>query len=64
MTESEWVNLSLAEAVVERLIAESMDEVGEEDEDVDNDGDSDSSDDYLSKRRKAIGDAIKAKGKK
>ena len=61
MTESEWVNLSLAEAVVERAIAEAMDEVGEEDEDVDNDGDSDSSDDYLSKRRKAIGDAIKGK---
>ena len=38
-----------------------MDEVGEEDEDVDNDGDSDSSDDYLSKRRKAISDAIKGK---
>ena len=61
MTESEWVNLSLAEAVVERAIAEAMDEVGEEDEDVDNDGDSDSSDDYLSKRRKAISDAIKGK---
>ena len=38
-----------------------LDPVGKEDGDVDNDGDEDSSDEYLMKRRKAIG---KAMGKK
>ena len=36
-----------------------LDPVGQEDADVDNDGDSDSSDEYLKKRRKAIGKAMK-----
>ena len=38
---------------------EKMDAVGKEDADVDNDGDTDSSDEYLKKRRKAIGKAMK-----
>ena len=38
-----------------------LDPVGKEDGDVDNDGDKDSSDEYLMKRRKAIGKAIKSK---
>jgi len=38
---------------------EKMDPVGKEDADVDNDGDEDDSDEYLAKRRKAIGHAIK-----
>ena len=33
---------------------DGLDDVGDEDSDVDNDGDSDSSDEYLTKRRKAI----------
>ena len=36
-----------------------LDAVGKEDGDVDNDGDKDSSDEYLMKRRKAIGKALK-----
>ena len=36
-----------------------LDPVGQEDGDVDNDGDKDSSDEYLAKRRKAIGKAMK-----
>jgi len=38
---------------------EALDPVGQEDADIDNDGDTDSSDNYLRKRRKAIGKAIK-----
>jgi hypothetical protein len=40
---------------------ETLDPVGEESEDgdIDNDGDKDESDEYLAKRRKAIGQAIK-----
>ena len=38
---------------------EELDPVGDEDGDVDNDGDEDESDEYLAKRRKAIGQAIK-----
>lgn len=44
-----------------KKVAESMDAVGREDKDVDNDGDSDKTDLYLSKRRKAIGNAIRKK---
>ena len=40
-------------------LEEKLDSVGEEDDDVDNDGDSDSSDEYLKKRRQAIGSAMK-----
>jgi hypothetical protein len=49
-------------------IAESshkrLDPVGEEDADIDNDNDTDSSDNYLHKRRKAIGKAISKKNVK
>ena len=38
---------------------EKLDPVGQEDGDIDNDGDKDSSDEYLAKRRKAIGKAMK-----
>ena len=38
---------------------EKLDPVGKEDGDIDNDGDEDSSDEYLKKRRDAIGKAIK-----
>tara|TARA_A100001201_G_scaffold36720_3_gene38583 strand:+ start:627 stop:1217 length:591 start_codon:yes stop_codon:yes gene_type:complete len=40
-------------------IKEKLDPVGKEDGDIDNDGDEDSSDEYLKKRRDAIGKAIK-----
>ena len=43
------------------IYEKKLDPVGQEDGDVDNDGDKDSSDEYLMKRRKAIG---KAMGKK
>ena len=39
-----------------------MDPVGQEDGDIDNDGDKDSSDEYLMKKRKAIGKAMKKDG--
>ena len=42
-------------------INETMDAVGKEDGDIDNDGDTDASDEYLKKRRTAVG---KAMGKK
>lgn len=38
--------------------AKKLDPVGQEDGDVDNDGDEDESDEYLKKRRKAVGKAI------
>ena len=41
-----------------------LDPVGKEDDDVDNDGDSDSSDEYLKKRRAAIGKAMGKDGDK
>jgi hypothetical protein len=50
-------------AMTNVFVNEGMDPVGKEDGDVDNDGDKDSSDKYLLKRRKAIGDAIKRKKK-
>ena len=40
------------------LEEKKLDPVGQEDADIDNDGDVDSSDKYLHKRRKAIGNAI------
>ena len=45
----------------EELEEKKLDPVGQEDDDVDNDGDTDSSDEYLKKRRKAIGKAMKGK---
>ena len=45
----------------EELEEKKLDPVGREDDDVDNDGDVDSSDEYLKKRRKAIGKAMKGK---
>ena len=44
-------------------IDEAMDAVGKEDGDIDNDGDEDSSDDYLQKKRDAIGKSIKNEDK-
>ena len=43
------------------VTTEGMDPVGKEDADIDNDGDTDKSDEYLHKRRKAIGKAIKGR---
>ena len=40
-------------------IPEALDPVGKEDGDIDNDGDEDSSDEYLKKRRDAIGKSMK-----
>ncbi len=45
-------------------IDEGMDPVGKEDDDIDNDGDSDDSDEYLKKRRAAIGKAIEKQKQK
>jgi hypothetical protein len=47
--------------VEQELEEKKLDPVGQEDGDVDNDGDKDSSDEYLMKRRKAIGKAMKGK---
>ena len=44
-------------------IDEAMDAIGKEDGDIDNDGDEDSSDEYLKKRRDAIGKAMKTEDK-
>lgn len=43
------------------VLREALDPVGKEDPDIDNDGDRDETDDYLLKRRKAIGKAVKGK---
>jgi len=40
------------------MVGEELDPVGKEDGDIDNDGDEDESDEYLAKRRKAIGKAM------
>jgi|5B_taG_2_1085324.scaffolds.fasta_scaffold07884_3 hypothetical protein len=48
---------------VNRLTKEGLDPVGKEDGDVNNDGKKDSTDSYLMKRRKAIGNAMKKKMK-
>jgi len=55
---SEWIR-RLAERYSEVNEKKKMDAVGQEDGDIDNDGDKDSSDEYLMKRRKAIGKAMK-----
>ena len=46
------------------VTTEGLDPVGKEDSDIDNDGDTDKSDEYLHKRRKAIGKAMKKRGTK
>ena len=60
------LSVSLVDAVADVLAGKrpveekkKMDPVGQEDGDIDNDGDKDSSDEYLAKRRKAIGKAMK-----
>jgi hypothetical protein len=45
------------------VTTEGLDPVGKEDGDIDNDGDTDKSDEYLHKRRKAIGKAMKKRMK-
>jgi len=50
---------ALWQDVVEGKKKKEMDPVGKADADIDNDGDVDSSDEYLHKRRKAIGKAMK-----
>ena len=44
---------------MKKMDEKKLDPVGKEDGDIDNDGDQDDSDEYLAKRRKAIGKAIK-----
>jgi hypothetical protein len=51
-------------AMANVFMPEALDPVGQEDADVDNDGDSDKSDEYLKKRRKAVGSAIDKRKKK
>jgi hypothetical protein len=60
------LSVSLVDAVADVLAGKrpveekkKMDPVGQEDGDIDNDGDKDSSDEYLMKKRKAIGKAMK-----
>lgn len=48
--------------MVENLEEKKLDPVGKADADIDNDGDVDDSDEYLHKRRKAIGKAMKDEG--
>ncbi len=60
------LSVSLVDAVADVLAGKrpveekkKMDPVGQEDGDIDNDGDKDDSDEYLMKKRKAIGKAMK-----
>tara|TARA_R110000824_G_scaffold161223_5_gene336467 strand:+ start:50 stop:322 length:273 start_codon:yes stop_codon:yes gene_type:complete len=46
-----------------KVYGEALDAVGNEDEDIDNDGDKDNTDEYLGRKRRAIGRALR-KGKK
>lgn len=52
-----------AEIYKKQQVEEGLDAVGKEDSDVNNDGKVDGTDKYLMNRRKAIGKAIKKKGK-
>jgi len=63
------LSVSLVDAVADVLAGKrpveekkKMDPVGQEDGDIDNDGDKDDSDEYLMKKRKAIGKAMKKDG--
>ena len=63
------LSVSLVDAVANVLAGKrpveekkKMDPVGQEDGDIDNDGDKDDSDEYLMKKRKAIGKAMKKDG--
>ena len=53
------VKSGLIEMISKVIEEKKMDPVGQEDGDIDNDGDKDSSDEYLAKRRKAIGKSMK-----
>ena len=53
---------SLVQDVKSILEGKKLDPVGKADADIDNDGDVDSSDEYLKKRRAAIGKAMKDEG--
>ena len=53
---------SLVQDVKSILEGKKLDPVGKADADIDNDGDVDSSDEYLKKRRAAIGKARKEEG--
>ena len=57
-SDEEDVEMILSELISEKKEKKKLDPVGKEDDDVDNDGDSDSSDEYLKKRRKAVGKAM------
>ena len=52
-------NVLAGKQPIEEKKHKKMDAVGKEDGDIDNDGDEDESDEYLAKRRKAIGKAMK-----
>lgn len=56
--------LALLEAAAKKAKkGKELDPVGEEDGDIDNDGDEDNTDDYLLKRREAVGKAIRERNK-
>ena len=57
MTEENNIAGIITDAFLTKIAAQ-LDPVGQEDKDIDNDGDHDSSDEYLAKRRKAIGKAM------
>ena len=56
------INVGMREGYLS-IYEKKLDPVGQEDKDIDNDGDHDSTDKYLHKRRKAIGNAMGKKGK-
>ena len=55
-------NVLAGKQPIEEKKHKKMDAVGKEDGDIDNDGDEDESDEYLAKKRKAIGKAMKKDG--
>ena len=52
-------SVDIGEQLSTHLAEKELDPVGKEDDDIDNDGDVDSSDEYLKKKRDAIGKAMK-----